>query len=151
MAEGGHFDNENEDLDYNLDHDDQYEEEHEVDTTRPFRPGAASTPYQTTMQEQSGLPDTSYEETPLLRRTGSIGDLQRESALRQKMKKAVDMIKAKFPSADIEALKIRRGSKKNTGKIIATGSRGGEYKILKDDGSDLTMSFLDSFKKKTGA
>ena len=139
------------DLDNGLDNDDdQYDQEHEVNTTRPFQPGAASTPYQTIMHEQSGLPDTSYEETPLLRRTGSIGDLQRESALRQIMKKAVDMIKAKFPSADIEALKIRRGSKKNTGKIIATGPRGGEHKILKDDGSDLTMSFLDSFKRKLG-
>ena len=150
MAEGGHFDNENEGLHYNIDNDDQYDQEHEVDTTKPFQPGAASTPYQTMMHEQSGLPDTSYEETPLLRRTGSIGDLQRESALRQKMKKAVDMIKAKFPSADFEIMKIRRGSGKNTGNIVAIGTRGGEYKILKDDESDLTKSFLDSFKKKLG-
>ena len=58
-------------LDDNLDNDD---DEQEVDTTRPFRPGASSTPYygagqyemQTMMHEQSGLPDTSYEETPLL-------------------------------------------------------------------------------------
>ena len=50
------------------------DDEQEVDTTRPFQPGAASTPYyggeqyemQTMMHEQSGLPDTSYEETPLL-------------------------------------------------------------------------------------
>ena len=55
-------------------HDDNYDEEQEVDTTRPFFPGASSTPYdrgeqyemQTMMHEQSGLPDTSYEETPLL-------------------------------------------------------------------------------------
>ena len=51
------------------------------------------------MHEQSSLSDPSYEETPLLR-TGSIGDLQRESKLIQKMKKSVDMIKAKFPRAD---------------------------------------------------
>ena len=150
MAEGGDFGYEDERLDYNLDHDDNYDEEHVVDTTRPFQPGAASTPYQTTMHEQSGLPDTSYEETPLLRRTGSIGDLQRESALIQKMKKSVDMIKAKFPSAKFESIKIRRGSGKNAGKIVAIGSRGGEYKILKDDESDLTKSFLDSFKNKLG-
>ena len=58
-------------LDDNLDNDDC---EQEVDTTRPFQPGAASTPYygagqfemQTMMHEQSGLPDDSYEETPLL-------------------------------------------------------------------------------------
>ena len=102
------------------------------------------------MHEQSGLPDTSYEETPLLRRTGSIGDLQRESALKQKMKKCVDMIKAKFPSANFEIMKIRRGSGKNSGNIVAIGARGGEYKVLKDDESDLTKSFLDSFKTKLG-
>ena len=58
-------------LDDNLDNDD---DEQEVDRTRPFHPGASSTPYygagqyemQTMMHEQSGLPDTSYEETPLL-------------------------------------------------------------------------------------
>ena len=143
------------------DDDDDYEintSPPDGDSTWAFDPGAASTPHnggeqyemQTRMHEQSGLPDTSYEEEPLLRRTGSIGDLQRESALRQKMKKAVDMIKAKFPSADFEALKIRRGSNKNAGKIVATGTRGGEYKILKDDGSDLTQSFLNSFKTKLG-
>ena len=57
-------------LDNNLDNDD----DQEVDRTRPFQPGASSTPYygagqydmQTMMHEQSGLPDTSYEETPLL-------------------------------------------------------------------------------------
>ena len=149
MAEAeGPFSNEDPGLDYNLDHDDN--DDQEVDTTRPFQPGSASTPYQTMMHEQSGLPDTSYEEAPLLRRTGSIGDLQRESALRQKMKKAVDMIKAKFPSTDFDIVKIRRGSGKNTGSIVAIGARGGEYKVMKDDESDLTKSFLDSFKKKLG-
>ena len=56
--------------DYDIPDDD---EEQEVDTTRPFQSGAASTPYyreqyemQTVMHEQSGLPDASYEETPLL-------------------------------------------------------------------------------------
>ena len=48
------------------------EEEQEVNTTFPM-PGTTSTPYHDwgqyemqPMQEQSGLPDTSYEETPLL-------------------------------------------------------------------------------------
>ena len=156
MADGRDFGYDDERLDYNIDHDD--DDKQEVDATRPFLPGAASTPYhggeqhpmQTMMHEQSGLPDTSYEETPLLGRTGSIGDLQRESALRQKMKTSVDMIKAKFPRANFEIIKIRRGSGKNSGNIIAIGARGGEYKVLKDDESDLTKSFLDSFKTKLG-
>ena len=112
MAEDRDFGYEDDRLDYNLDHD--HDDEQEVDTTRPFQPGAASNPYhggeqhpmQTMMHEQRGLPDTSYEETPLLRRTGSIRDLQQESARRQKMKKSVDMIKAKFPRANFEIIKI---------------------------------------------
>ena len=59
-------------LEHRLDNDD--DKEQEVDRTRPFRPAAALTPYhgveqcqmQTMIHEQSGLPDTSYEETPLL-------------------------------------------------------------------------------------
>ena len=142
-------------LDDNLDNDD---DEQEVDTTRSFHPGASSTPYygagqyemQTMMHEQSGLPDTSYEETPLLRRTGSIGDLQQESVLRQKLKKSVDMIKAKFPRANFEIIKIRKGVGTYDGKIVAIGPKGRQYKVLKDDESHLTKSFLDSLKNKLG-
>ena len=55
-------------------HDDNYAEEQEVDTTRPFFPGASSTPYhvgeqyemQTMMHEQSGLPSYDDERIPLL-------------------------------------------------------------------------------------
>jgi len=71
---GGDFGYKDPELDRLLDHDD--DEEQEVDTTHPFQPGAASTPYQpgapylggeqtemhTMQHEQSGLPDTSYEE-----------------------------------------------------------------------------------------
>ena len=163
---GGEFGNNYDDtaLDSKLDNDGNddlidFHSDEEVDTTRPFRPYEASTPYhrgeeiqmQTTQYEQSGLPDTSYSETPLLRRAGSITDLQNESLLRQKLKKAVDMIKTKFPKADFETkIKVRRGRGKNAGKIVAIGPKGGEYKILKDDESDLTKSFLDSFKNRLG-
>ena len=72
MAEGGDFSYEDKDLDYHIDHDD--DDDQEVNRTGPFDPYAASTPYhggeqhefQTMMHEQGGLPDTSYEETPLL-------------------------------------------------------------------------------------
>jgi len=77
--------------------------------------------------EQSGLPHTSYTETsfggednPLLG-PDSIGDLQKESYLRRKLKKAVDMIKDKFPKTNFEKISIRRGTAKNEGKILAIG------------------------------
>ena len=78
MAEGGEFGMDQPDLDHDIDHDDDDDDddddEQEVNTTRPFYPGSASTPYhggeqhemQTMQHEQSGLPDTSYDETPLL-------------------------------------------------------------------------------------
>jgi len=102
--------------------------------------------------EQSGLPDTSYqEETPLLERTPSISDLQKESYLRQKLKKAVDTIKGKFLEANFEKIKIRRGTGKNEGKIVAVGSKKGEYKILKDDESGLIKSFFRQLQRSTWA
>ena len=60
------------------------------------------------------------------------------------------MIKAKLPRANFEIMKIRRGTGNNLGKIVAIGVKGGEYKVLKDDESDLTKSFLDRFKTKLG-
>ena len=73
MAEGVDFGYDDPDLDYQIDHDDD-DDDQEVNRTQPFQPGTASTPYhggeqhemQTMIDEQEGLPDTSYEETPLL-------------------------------------------------------------------------------------
>jgi len=171
---GGEFGYEDPDLDNRVDHDDHDDGEQEVDTTHPFQPGAASTPYQpgepyhvgeqtemrTMQHEQSGPPDISYTETsfggvdiPLLEPDpDSIGALQKKSYLRRKLKKAVDMIKDKFPKADFEKIPIRRGKKEeNVGKIVAVGPSGkSEYKILKDDESGFMKSFLKNFKDKLG-
>ena len=95
---GGDFGYDDPDLDFhvdNADYDD--DDEQEVDTTRPFQPGAASTPYQggeqyemqTMQHEQSGLPDTSYEESPFLRRPGSITDAELERRLKDSREDAI--------------------------------------------------------------
>jgi len=131
-AEGsGKFGYKDLELDNRLDHNSD-DGEQEVDTTHPFQPGAASTPYQpgdpyhggkqmemrTMQHKKSSLPDTSYTETPFrgedspLLGPDSIGDLQKESYLRQKLKKAVDTIKGNFPKAKFEKIPIRRGKKK---------------------------------------
>ena len=124
MAEGRNFGYEDPVLDDNIDRDN---DEQEVNTTRPFQPGAASTPYhngeqyemQTMQHKQSGLPDTSYEETPMLRRSGSITDLQRERQNETKNeKKSVDMIKAKFPKAHFDNLKFEEALGKIQGKLL---------------------------------
>ena len=124
-------------LDNSLDHDDDDDdEEQEVDTTRPFQPGAASTPYQpgapyhggeqTEMQtmhhERSTLPDTSYqEETPLLERTPSIGALQKESKLRQKLKKAVYEIKKNSLIQTLKKSESREALEKMREKLLLWG------------------------------
>jgi len=128
MAEGGYFGYDDPDLDHNIDHDnvDDKDDEQEVNRTRLFEPDAASTPHhrgeeyemKTMMQEQSWLPDTSYEENPLLT------DLQKDSLLRQKMKNAVDTIKSKSPRANFKIIKIRRGKGKIWGKLLLLGTEG---------------------------
>ena len=47
------------------------------------------------------------------------------------MKKAIDTISSKFPKAEFENIKIRRGKDKSSGKIVAIGPKGGQYQILK--------------------
>ena len=90
MAEGREtYEYKNPAYDYEED-DDEYEintSPPNGDSTWAFEPGEASTPHnggeqyemQTWMHEQSGLPDTSYEEAPLLRRTGSIGIFKKKA------------------------------------------------------------------------
>ena len=144
MAEGGDFGHDDPDLDYQIDHDD----DQEVNRTQPFQPGAASTPYhggeqhemQTMMHEQSGLPDTSYEETPLL-----------EPEERQrKLNRVLNFIKCEFPSADLGRIDPIGFSKKGTKTdIVSFGPKGGETKIFKKDGS-FQKSFIDKFSKYLG-
>ena len=68
--------------------------------------GAVSTPYhggeqfqmQTMMHEQSGLPDTSYAETPLL------GDFFNREEKESSVDRAIAFIKDRFPKADLKKL-----------------------------------------------
>ena len=77
-AEGGEFGYDDKGLDDKIDNDDEQEvnrtsdDKQEANITQPFDPTRASTPYhdwekyEMQPMEQSGLPDTSYEESPLL-------------------------------------------------------------------------------------
>ena len=137
------------DLDALLDEKDDRdeEEEEEVDTTRPFQPDAASTPYhggehvelQTMHHEHSGLPDTSYEETPLL------GDLLSPEEQKSKVEKVKDFIKKRYPKADLKRLgPIGFGKKSgNQASVVSFGPKGGETKMFKSGCSDFLKSFTD--------
>ena len=111
MAEGGEFGMDQPDLDHRLDHDDDDDDddddEQEANRTQSFWPGTVSTPYhggeqhemQTMQHEQSGLPETSFdEEIPLL---GSFIHQDDKPAL---LERARDFIKRRFPRVDFRKL-----------------------------------------------
>ena len=157
MAEGGgEFGMDQPDLDHDIDHDDDDDDDDddEVNTTRPFQPGTASTPYhggeqhemQTMQHEQSGLPETSFDETPLL--TGFIHEDEKPAYIQR----ARDFIKRRFPRVDFVKLGPIGFSKKpgNDTTIVSFGTRGGETEIFKKDGKGLLKKFTDKFKTYLG-
>ena len=154
MAEGGgEFGMDNPDLDYDIDNDDNNDDsDDEVDTTRPFQPGTASTPYhggeqyemQTMHHEQSGLPETSYDESiPLL---GSFTHQDDKPAM---VERARDFIKKRFPKVDFGKLgPIGFGKKPgNENTIVSYGTRGGETEIFRKDGKGLLKRFQRQVQK----
>lgn len=136
MAEGGEFTHDDQDLDYKLDY------EQEVNTKRPFQPGAVSTPYhkgeqiemQTVQHEQSRLPET-YEETALL---GSFIHQDDKPAM---LERAKEFIRKRFPSFS---------KKGNKTEIVSFGQRGGESKIFKSDGLELLKNFTEKVSEALG-
>ena len=116
MAAEGGVDNEyawlDDKIDYNGDDDD---DEEEVNKTQPFQPGASSTPYQpgasstpyhggehhemtSFPSEQSGLPEPSYAETPLL------GDFMHKDDRPSLIKRPWKEISGKHPKVDASNL-----------------------------------------------
>ena len=163
MAEGGgDFGYNDPDLDFNIDNDYMYDDddEQEENTTQPFQPGSASTPYnggeqyvmQAMQHEQSGLPDTLYEETPLLG-PGSItnADIERRlKALKEdtitgiinttkmmdtsvnplseedratQIERVKKIVKMRYPNGKVDTLVIRFSQNKANG-YCAFGTKG---------------------------
>jgi len=125
----------------------------ELNRTFKFQPGAASTPnqpreqyeMQNKTQEKSGLPDISYEETPLL------SDFFDPEERQSRVNMALDFIKKKFPKVDFKKIDPIGFSKKGAqAEIISFGKQGIEIKIFKKDGSGLLKSFTDKFSKSLG-
>ena len=130
MAEGGgEFGYKDPNLDNQLDHVDDDDEEQEVERTQRFQPGTASTPYQpgapyhvgeqtemrTMQHEQSGLPDTSYAETSFISAEDILlleADLERQGI--------IDRLKRVFTGFKEISFAIMKGTRgKNKGKIVA--------------------------------
>ena len=176
-TDGDTFAFEDKGLDDKIDNDEEEVNREEVNRTQTFKPTRASTPYRDwsqyemqPMQEQSGLPDTSYEEAPLL--SGSIRDADIEgrlAALREdpltgiinttqmmdasinplspedrakQIERVKKLIKSQYPNVNFKNLPIAF-STKNPMDIVALGPKGGETKIVLNDGSGLQKSFLN--------
>ena len=138
--------------DHGIDHDDDDDEKEEVDTTRPFQPGAASTPasdpyHGGEAHEMSNL-DPEHDEgpfddlMPLLEEFVSQ-DRQFVSKDRQSaVDRTINFIKDNFKTVDLRRLEPIGWGKKpeNRGEIVHFETKGGEDRILKKDGSGLQTS-----------
>ena len=153
MAEGGEFGMDQPDLDEEIDHDSDYEQE--SNRNEPLQPpGASSTPYhggeqielQNMQHEQSGIPEISFDEIPSLR--GFIHQEDKPALL----ERARAFIKRRFPRVDFGKLGPIGFSKKpnNDTTIVSFGTRGGETEIFRKDGKGLLQKFKDHFRTSLG-
>jgi len=150
----------------------KFSPEKEKQTSTPKNPGEIIE-MQTRLQEQSGLPDISYQETDFggtatteeierrlkdLRdsRTGLLDlskiDLQKNifspEDMQKEIQKVKNFIKIRYPNAKLDTL-IIRFSEKNLNQIVVEGPSGGETQIILKDGSGLAKVFLNkTFVKK---
>ena len=173
MAEGGDFGYDDPDLDNSIDHDDNDESSPLLQnktgsfttSTPAYQTGLREEMEMTTFQEKGGRPEPSYAETPFggtrdlekrlaaLRRdaitgmlnTTKIPNVENPLNFEEKEKEIQnvrDFIIKRYPNADLSKLVIRFSSKKPM-DIVVLGKRGGETKIIKDNGSDFQRSFLN--------
>ena len=171
MAEGGDFGYEDKDLDYSLDNDDDYDGDETTPfipnraSTPAYRQRQEEMEMKT-IRGKSGGPETSYAETSFggtvdlerrladLRRDNITGLLNTEGIptvenpldveeRRQEIQRVRDFIIARYPEADLSKLVISFSSGDKPMDIVVKGPKGGETKIIKDNGSDFQKSFLN--------
>jgi len=165
--------------------DDKKEDDDGTFNFTPSRPVGTSTPHnqgetidmRTRLHEQSGLPDTSYQEETdfggiptteeIERRLNSLRDsrtglldlskielqniILSDADKQKEIQKVKEFIKIRYPNAKFDTLPMRF-SKENFNQIVVVGPKGGETKILLDNGSGFLKSFLklDFVKKALG-
>ena len=118
-----------------------------------------------TFQEKSGRPETSYAETSFggtedlekrlanLRRdhitgllnTEGIPNVENPMSFEERGKEIIrvrEFIRKRYPNADFKKLVISFSTKKPM-DIVLLGPKGGETKIIKDNGSDFHKNFLN--------
>ena len=172
MAHGGYDRLPDNDDDFDFPHQDD-DDDNADQTTPFFPNGASTpyqSHFREEMEmkeihKKSDRPETSYAETSfggtedlekrlaILRRdnitgllnTTKIPDVEDPLTPEQRqneIQRVRDFIKTRYPNADLSKLVVRFSSKKPM-DIVVLGKRGGETKIIKDNGSDFQKSFLN--------
>ena len=116
-------------------------EPEEPETTQPFEPGGASTPY----PEMTRLPQ---EQSGTIPEAPKSTDFVDKPALLESFR---EKIKARFPKVDLSKIVLGIGTKKGlVGKVVALGKKGGEVSIFKEDGN-ITKAFETQFGSFLGS
>ena len=116
-------------------------ETEEPETTQPFEPGGASTPY----PEMTRLPQ---EQSGTIPEAPKSTDFVDKPALLESFR---EQIKARFPKVDLSKIVLGIGTKKGlVGKVVALGKKGGEVSIFKEDGN-ITKAFETQFGSFLGS
>ena len=148
MFEGGYdptTENKTPREDHGIDHDD--DDEQEVNTTQPFRPGASSTPYHEGEAHEMANMGEEGDTIPLLPKYEDFVFTEDMETLVNRFK---EFIKAKRPKVDFRRIVIGLGKKQaNQGKAVAFGPKGGETIVFKQDGN-FTASFLKQYSGALG-
>ena len=133
------------------------------DRTKPFEPGAASTPAggesiplttRTRLPQERGprTAETSFTTPPDSIPTVTVVDFVDEEENERSIARVKRFIQDKFPKVDFQKLgPIGLGKRiENRLSFVKFGPKGGEERIIKADNSDLLKSFVDSNKKALG-
>ena len=129
---------------HDIDNDGDDDDEQEVDTTQPFQPLAASTPYHEGEAHKMANMGEKGEGIPLLPTYNDFVYTEDKETLVNRFKQ---FNKAKRPRVDFSKIVISLGKKQgNQGKAVALGPKGGETVIFKQDNT-----FRAEFSQKYSA
>ena len=119
------------------------------ETTQPFEPGGASTPYPEGEEyEMTRLPQEQSGGGKTIPEAPEVTDFVDKPTL---LEMSREQIKARFPKVDLSKIPLGLGTKKGlVGKVVALGKRGGEVSIFREDGN-ITKAFEDQFGSFLGS
>ena len=124
----------------------------EPETTQPFEPGGASTPYpEGEEHEMNNLPQEQSGGGETIPEAPEYADFVYTEDKETLVNRFKEFIKAKFPNTDFSKIVISLGKQKgNEGKAVALGPKGGETVIFKQDNT-FTKAFSKQYSGALGS